>query len=225
MVAPGPEIEAEAILSGSPASPGFASGPVKLVYDPSQIDKVLDGDILVAEMTTPDFVPAMKRAVAIVTDRGGRTAHAAIVSRELGIPCIVGTEKAMATLKDGQIITVNGTGGKVYEGKIEVAEEKETRAREDIETKTTLLVNLAQPEIVDRVASRNVDGIGLLRAEFMVAQIGEHPSYMISQGRGEEFVEKLAAGLTTFTKAFHPRRVVYRTNDFKTNEYLSLIHI
>ena len=222
MVAPGPEIEAEAILTGSPASPGVASGPVKLVPDPSQIDKVLDGDILVAEMTTPDFVPAMKRAVAIVTDRGGRTAHAAIVSRELGIPCVVGTEKAMATLKDGQVITVNGTGGEVYEGKIEFAEEKETRAAVHIETRTKLLVNLAQPELVDRVAARDVDGIGLLRAEFMVAQIGEHPSYMISQGRGQEFVDKLADGLTKFARAFHPRRVVYRTNDFKTNEYRAL---
>jgi pyruvate,water dikinase len=221
-VATGPEIKAEAILTGSPASPGIASGPVKLVPDPSQIDKVLDGDILVAEMTTPDFVPAMKRAAAIVTDRGGRTAHAAIVSRELGIPCVVGTEKAMATLKDGQVITVNGTGGEVYEGKIELAEEEETRTGEDIKTKTTLLVNLAQPELVERVASRNVDGIGLLRAEFMVAQIGEHPSYMISQGRGQEFVDKLAEGLTTFAKAFHPRRVVYRTNDFKSNEYRAL---
>jgi pyruvate,water dikinase len=221
-VTTGPEIEAEAILTGSAASPGIASGPVKLVPDPSQIDKVLDGDILVAEMTTPDFVPAMKRAAAIVTDRGGRTAHAAIVSRELGIPCVVGTEKAMATLKDGQVITVDGTGGKVYEGKIEVAEEEETKAREDIQTKTKLLVNLAQPELVERVASRNVDGIGLLRAEFMVAQIGEHPSYMISQGRGQEFVDKLAEGLTTFARAFHPRRVVYRTNDFKSNEYRAL---
>ncbi len=218
----GLETDAEAILSGSPASPGVASGPVKLVPDPSQIDKVLDGDILVAEMTTPDFVPAMKRAVAIVTDRGGRTAHAAIVSRELGIPCIVGTGKAMATLKDGQIITVNGTGGKVYDGKIEFAIEEKSKARTDITTRTKLLVNLAQPEIVDRVASQNVDGIGLLRAEFMVAQIGEHPSYMISQGRGQEFVDKLAEGLTTFVKAFHPRRVVYRTNDFKTNEYRAL---
>ncbi len=221
-IAAGPEIDAEAILSGSPASPGVASGPVKLVPDPSQIDKVLDGDILVAEMTTPDFVPAMKRAVAIVTDRGGRTAHAAIVSRELGIPCIVGTGNAMATLKDGQVITVNGTGGKVYDGKIEFAVEEERKIRSDIKTRTTLLVNLAQPELVDRVASLNVDGIGLLRAEFMVAQIGEHPSYMISQGRGQEFVDKLAEGLKTFAKAFHPRRVVYRTNDFKTNEYRAL---
>jgi pyruvate,water dikinase len=216
------EITAPVLLSGAPASPGIASGPVKLVFDTSQIDKVLDGDILVAEMTTPDFVPAMKRAVAIVTDRGGRTAHAAIVSRELGIPCVVGTGQAMATLKDGQMITVDGSSGKVYDGKIEVAVAARTRARGEIKTKTKLLVNLAQPELVDRVASRDVDGVGLLRAEFMVAQIGEHPSYMISQNRGDEFVDKLAEGLTAFAKAFHPRQVVYRTNDFKTNEYKAL---
>jgi len=216
------EITAPVLLSGAPASPGIAAGPVKLVPDASQIDKVLEGDVLVAEMTTPDFVPAMKRAVAIVTDRGGRTAHAAIVSRELGIPCVVGAGKAMATLKDGQVITVDGSSGKVYDGKIEVAIAARTRARGEIKTKTKLLVNLAQPELVDRVASRDVDGVGLLRAEFMVAQIGEHPSYMISQNRGNEFVDKLAEGLTAFAKAFDPRQVVYRTNDFKTNEYRAL---
>jgi pyruvate,water dikinase len=216
------DIDAPVLLSGSPASPGIASGPVKIVPDPSQIDKVLEGDILVAEMTTPDFVPAMKRAAAIVTDRGGRTAHAAIVSRELGIPCVVGSEKATATLKDGQVITVDGGSGKVYRGKIEVAVEAQARARGEIKTKTKLLVNLAQPDLVERVAARDVDGIGLLRAEFMVAQIGEHPSYMISQNRGSEFVDKLAEGLTNFAKAFHPRQVVYRTNDFKTNEYKAL---
>jgi pyruvate,water dikinase len=216
------EITAPVLLSGSPASPGIASGPVKIVPDPSQIDKVLEGDILVAEMTTPDFVPAMKRAAAIVTDRGGRTAHAAIVSRELGIPCVVGSEGATATLKDGQVITVDGSQGKVYDGKIEVIVEAQARARGEIKTKTKLLVNLAQPDLVDRVAARDVDGIGLLRAEFMVAQIGEHPSYMLSQNRGNEFIDKLAEGLTNFARAFHPRQVVYRTNDFKTNEYRSL---
>jgi pyruvate,water dikinase len=216
------DIDAIAILSGAAASPGVASGPVKIVPDPSMIDKVLNGDILVAEMTTPDFVPAMKRAAGIVTDRGGRTAHAAIVSRELGIPCVVGCEKATAILKDGQIITVDGSNGKVYPGKIEVKTDLKIRARGEVKTKTKLLANLAQPEIVDRVAQRDVDGIGLLRAEFMVAEIGEHPSYMIEQGRGQEFVEKLAAGLTKFAKAFHPRQVVYRTNDFKSNEYKAL---
>ena len=216
------EIEAPVLLSGAPASPGMASGPVKIVSDPSQIDQVKDGDIIVAEMTTPDFVPAMKRAKAIVTDRGGRTAHAAIVSRELGIPCIVGTRQATTTLTDGQIISVDGSHGKVYAGRVASKEEVVAISRERIKTKTRVYVNLAQPDLVDKVAKRDVDGVGLLRAEFMVAQIGEHPSYMISQNRGHEFVDKLAAGLTAFTKAFNPRPVVYRTNDFKTNEYRAL---
>ncbi len=221
-VAEAHDIDAPILVSGAAASPGVAHGPVKIVPDPSQIDKVLNGDVLVAEMTTPDFVPAMKRAAAIVTDRGGRTAHAAIVSRELGIPCVVGTEKATATLKDGQVITVDGSAGKVYEGAIEVESDIKIRARGEVKTRTKLLANLAQPDIVDRVATRDVDGIGLLRAEFMVAEIGEHPSYMIEQGRGQEFTDKLAAELMKFAKAFHPRQVVYRTNDFKSNEYKSL---
>jgi len=183
---------------------------------------VRDGDILVAEMTTPDFVPAMKRAVAIVTDRGGRTAHAAIVSRELGIPCIVGTGQATKALKDGQIISVDGSRGNVYEGEVAIEEEADESYKENIKTKTRVYVNLAQPELVERVAARNVDGVGLLRAEFMVAQIGEHPSYMIDQNRGNEFVDKLAEGIGAFAKAFNPRPVVYRTNDFKTNEYREL---
>ncbi|MBI2869064.1 MAG: phosphoenolpyruvate synthase [Chloroflexi bacterium] len=216
------EILAAVLLSGAPASPGFATGPVKIVTDPSQIHKVLTGDVLVAEMTTPDFVPAMKRACAIVTDRGGRTAHAAIVSRELGIPCVVGAETATTSLKDGQIITVDGSKGRVYEGKVAITVKSKTTSGVKIKTRTKLLVNLAQPELVDRVAARDVDGIGLLRAEFMVAQIGEHPSFMISQNRGQEFVDKLAEGLTSFARAFHPRQVVYRTNDFKTNEYRAL---
>ena len=216
------DIDATVLVTGAPASPGVASGPVKIVHDPSHIDTVAEGDILVAEMTTPDFVPAMKRAAAIVTDRGGRTAHAAIVSRELGIPCVVGSETATTVLKDGQIITVDGSSGKVYAGTIHIASATKIRARGEIITKTKLLANLAQPDIVDRIATRDVDGVGLLRAEFIIAQIGEHPSYMISQNRGNEFVNKLAKGLTTFAKAFYPRQVVYRTNDFKTNEYRSL---
>ncbi|MBI2832253.1 MAG: phosphoenolpyruvate synthase [Chloroflexi bacterium] len=216
------EIHAAVLLSGAAASPGIASGPVKIVAHHSQIHKVLDGDILVAEMTTPDFVPAMKRACAIVTDRGGRTAHAAIVSRELGIPCVVGTEKATTILKDGRVLTVDGTQGKVYDGKVKINVKAKQKSGARIKTKTKLLVNLAQPELVDRVAALDVDGIGLLRAEFMVAQIGEHPSYMLSQGRGQEFVDKLAEGLISFARAFHPRQVVYRTNDFKSNEYKAL---
>jgi len=217
-----PEITAPVLLSGAPASPGIASGPVEIVPDASQIDKVKDGDILVAEMTTPDFVPAMKRAAAIVTDRGGRTAHAAIVSRELGIPCVVGTGQATSILTDRQIISVDGSTGKIYEGKVAIKEKTTDVYKEKIKTKTRVYVNLAQPELAEKVAARNVDGVGLLRAEFMIAQIGEHPRYMIKQNRGNEFIDKLYKGINTFVKAFNPRPVVYRTNDFKTNEYREL---
>jgi pyruvate,water dikinase len=219
------KIRARAILTGVAASPGISVGPVKIVPAASQLDKVKDGDVLVAEMTTPDFVPAMKRASAIVTDRGGRTAHAAIVSRELGIPCVVGTEVATKTLKDGQEITVDGSDGKVYSGKVAEPTRKSTPAlisTERIKTKTRVYVNLAEPELAEGVASRHVDGVGLLRAEFMIAQIGGHPRYMLHEGKGEQFMEMLAKGITTFTKAFNPRPVVYRTTDFKTNEYRNL---
>jgi len=168
-----PKIGAKSILTGVAASPGIAVGPVKIV-EASQIDKVKNGDVLVAEMTTPDFVPAMKRAAAIVTDRGGRTAHAAIVSRELGIPCVVGTGVATKTLSDGQEITVDGSGGEVYAGKVA---EPTTAApavisQERIKTKTRVYVNLAEPELADTIAARHVDGVGLLRSEFIIAQIG-----------------------------------------------------
>lgn len=216
------EIKAPILLTGSPASPGIASGPVKIVRHHSEIHRVVKGDVLVTEMTTPDFVPAMKRAAAIVTDRGGRTAHAAIVSRELGIPCVVGAEKATTFLRNGEIISVDGSRGKVYAGKVQVVAKKAARGRGEIKTRTKLLVNLAQPDLAERVAERDVDGIGLLRAEFMVAQIGQHPSYMIGEGRGQEFVDKLAESLVRFVKPFYPRQVVYRTNDFKTNEYRAL---
>ena len=218
-----PKIEARAILTGVAASPGIAVGPVKIV-EASQIDKVKNGDVLVAEMTTPDFVPAMKRATAIVTDRGGRTAHAAIVSRELGIPCVVGTEVATKTLSDGQEITVDGSRGEVYDGKVAepTAAVPTVITQERIKTKTRIYVNLAEPELAEVVAARHVDGVGLLRAEFMIAQIGGHPRYMLHEGKGEQFMEMLSRNITTFAKAFNPRPVVYRTTDFKTNEYRNL---
>ncbi len=222
------EETAPLLVSGSPASPGAAVGPVKIVLSSSEINRVKEGDVLVAEMTTPDFVPAMKRAVAIVTDRGGRTAHAAIISRELGIPCVVGAAGATTTLSDDQLVTVDGSQGKVYEGRAEArlawaAQEKARQAAiVAVETRTKLYVNLAEPELAEVVAARNVDGVGLLRAEFMIAQIGEHPQLAIDEGRSEEYIGKLADSLLKFAKAFHPRPVVYRTNDFKTNEYRSL---
>lgn len=220
-----PEIEAEPILHGDAASPGLASGPTKILLDPSQIDLVKDGDVLIAEMTTPDFVPAMKRAAAIVTDRGGRTSHAAIVSRELGVPCVVGAGEATTILHNGQMVTVDGSYGKVFDGKLSRTSQGSAATslmREHLKTRTRVYVNLAQPELADRVAARNVDGVGLLRAEFIVGQIGKHPLYMIKTGRAGEYIDKLAQDLRAFAKAFYPRPVVYRTTDFKTNEYKEL---
>jgi len=220
-----PEIQAPVLLSGAAASPGTGTGPATIIEDASDIDKVGKGDVLVAPITTPDFVPAMKRAVAIITERGGSTSHAAIVSRELGVPCVVGAEQATTVLTDGQLVTVDGSRGKVYNGKVagKVFSAEAEAAKEAIPTKTKVYVNLAQPELAEAVAARNVDGVGLLRAEFMIAQIGEHPRYMISQKREGEFVEKLANGINIFAKAFNPRPVVYRVTDFKSNEYRDLV--
>lgn len=216
--------ESDIILKGDPASPGIAAGPAKIVLSAKEIDKVLPGDVLVAPETNPDFVPAMKKAVAIITDSGGRTSHAAIVSRELGIPAVVGTIKATKTLKTGNVITVNGTTGEIYKGGFAT---KQTRHVEnpyqDIKTATKLYVNLAEPDLAEQIAQRNVDGVGLLRAEFMMAGIGVHPKKMIHDGKKQEFINKLSEDLGKFCKAFDPRPVVYRASDFKTNEYRNLV--
>ncbi len=217
------------ILKGAPASPGIISGPVKIILDIKNIGQVKKGDIMVTDMTTPDFVPAMKRAAGIITNRGGQTSHAAIVSRELGVPCVVGTSVATHTLKDSQIVTLNGSTGEVFKGALHLPSiqlQNPTSNLQplpsDIKTATKLYVNLAETELADKVASENVDGVGLLRAEFMIAGIGTHPKKLIADKKEEEFVSKLTEGLVTFCRAFHPRPVVYRATDFKTNEYRSL---
>lgn len=225
--------KAEELLHGAAASVGLKFGPVKVIHKPSEIDKVLQGDVLVTEMTSPDFVPAMRRAAAIVTDTGGRTSHAAIVSRELGIPCVVGTGTATSVLKTGQIVTVDGAGGKVYKGKVASAAvstepSKQQRVGTGPEaitapiTATKVYLNLAEPTMAEEYAHLPVDGVGLLRAEFIVAGIGEHPRAMMERGASKEYVQKLAQGIGTIAQAFNPRPVVYRFTDFKTNEYRSL---
>ncbi len=190
----------------------------------SEINKVLPGDVLVAEQTNPDYVPAMKKAVAIVTEKGGRTSHAAIVSRELGIPAVVGTETATKILKTGEVITVNGAKGEIYKGSFKPsAMSSIPEARHAyIKTATKVYVNLAQPDLAEKVARRNVDGVGLLRAEFMIADIGTHPKKLIRDGKKKVFIDKLALGLETFCSAFNPRPVIYRASDLKTNEYRGL---
>ncbi len=221
-------------LTGIGASPGIASGPVKLIYSAKEIGNVLQGDILVTEMTNPDFVPAMKKAVAIVTDQGGRTAHAAIVSRELGIPCVVGAKTATKSLKTGEVVTVNGATGEVFRGgRTESRKHKQSFSSNQVEsskqkptlnlkTATKIYINLAEPEKAEEMAKLPVDGVGLLRAEFMMAQIGTHPKKIILDKKQEMFIDKLAENLTTFCQAFGSRPVVYRATDFKTNEYRNL---
>jgi len=222
---PAPTPSAEPILGGSPASPGVATGRVRVIVDAHQTSAIGEGDVLVAEMTTPDFVPAMKRAAAIITERGGRTCHAAIISRELGVPCVVGAAGA-TLLADSREVTVDGASGLVYDGvQTELLEwwhDREEELYAPIATETKLYVNLAEPEIADRVAERDVDGVGLLRAEFIIARMGEHPRSFINTGRQDEYVRRLSEGMRKIASAFDPRPVVYRATDFKTNEYANL---
>jgi len=213
------------ILTGSSASPGIGSGPVRIAKTPKDIGKVKTGDVLVSIMTSPDFVPAMKKAAAIITDEGGQTSHAAIVSRELGIPCVVGTKKATTLLKDDQIVTVDGKRGFVFlGGNIVKSEEKVplSKSFSKLKTATRVYVNLAEPERAKEIAKMNVEGVGLLRAEFMIANIGIHPKEAIKNKTQGDFINKLARDISTFCEAFEPRPVVYRATDFKTNEYRSL---
>ncbi|MCL4389852.1 MAG: phosphoenolpyruvate synthase [Patescibacteria group bacterium] len=216
------------LLEGAPASPGIKSGPVKILASAKEIDKLKSGEVLVAQQTNPDYVPAMKKAGAIITDRGGRTSHAAIVSRELGIPCVVGTEKATMSLKDGEVVTVDGTEGKVYKGGIEIKTVTQSHNKpikimtDELKTATKVYVNLAEPEKAKEIAALDCDGVGLLRAEFMLAGIGIHPKKIIEERKQEEYVNTLAQKMTMFAEAFYPRPVVYRATDFKTNEYRSL---
>ncbi len=214
------------IVKGAAASPGIGTGTVRVLKSPKEIGKVKNGDVLVAPMTSPDYVPAMKRASAIVTDEGGLTSHAAIVSRELGVPCIVGTKEATKKLKENVIVTVDGTKGVVYlGGKVKVENNKPPEKEESkkrIKTATNLYVNLAEPERAKEISKEHVDGVGLLRAEFMIANIGIHPKEAIKNKKQDQFIDKLSGNLTEFCKHFDPRPVVYRATDFKTNEYRAL---
>ena len=223
------KITGKLILEGQPASPGVVTGIVNILKSAKEINKIKRGDILITDMTTPDFVPAMKRAVAIVTNKGGQTSHAAIVSRELGVPCIVGTKTATTTLKQGRVITVDGAAGKVYESELSTssvnfapAESTYTTPTEFLKTATKVYVNLGEPELAVEIAKRHVDGVGLLRAEFMMAGIGIHPKKLIHDGKSQVFVDRLAEGIGKICTAFGDRPVVYRASDFKTNEYSHL---
>lgn len=221
------KIERKLLLKGDPASPGIQSGPVQILGSMKDLDKINTGEVLVAEQTNPDYVPAMKKAVAIVTARGGRTSHAAIVSRELGIPAVVGAKDALKILKTGMVITVNGSTGEVFLGAMAPNVQSPMNniqhgEKKHIKTATKVYVNLAEPSRADAVSKLNVDGIGLLRAEFMIAGIGTHPKKFIKDKKEGEFIKALSLNLETICSAMHPRPVVYRATDFRTNEYRNL---
>jgi pyruvate,water dikinase len=225
------------LLHGLGAAPGLAAGPVRVLAALDEAARLSDGDVLVTHMTAPDWVPLMRRAAAIVTDSGGMTCHAAIVSRELGVPCVVGTGDATRKLRDGEVVSVDATHGVVSEGAYAarsanafVPEDKQPPVSSQVTapirpvTATNLLVNLSEPSQVKRAAALDVDGVGLLRAELMVMEAlsGDHPRTLLEGGRGEDFVAAMAAGLIHFAAAFSPRPVTYRTIDFRTNEFRGL---
>jgi pyruvate,water dikinase len=221
--------EATVLLRGLGAAPGLAGGPVRILESLADAGTFADGSVLVTRMTAPDWVPLMRRAAAIVTDSGGMTCHAAIVSRELGIPCVVGTQQATKKLRNGEVVTVDATRGYVLEGARgpsapAAAPAPAPAPAAAAATATALLLNLSEPSQVETAARLDVDGVGLLRAELMVIEAleGRHPRLLLAEGRGGEFVERMAAGLTTFAAGFSPRPVTYRTIDFRTNEFRNL---
>ncbi|MCS7093725.1 MAG: phosphoenolpyruvate synthase [Candidatus Aenigmarchaeota archaeon] len=224
-------VEIPPILKGLSASPGVAIGKVKIALSVEEAKKKIEkGDILVTKMTSPDWTPFMKIASAIITTEGGLTSHASIVSRELGIPCIVGASDAIEKLKDGMIVTVDATSGFVYKGEVKDLLEKEKMSEVDLKyvgklkTKTKILMNLGVPTEIDKYKDLPFEGIGLMRIEFIIADwVKEHPNYLIERNEAQKYIDKLAEGIAMVAKAIYPRFVVVRFSDFKTNEYRRLI--
>jgi pyruvate,water dikinase len=219
--------QAEVLLRGLGAAPGRGSGEVRVLSSVQDGARLEEGDVLVTVMTAPDWVPLMRKASAIVTDQGGMTCHAAIVSRELGIPAVVGTDAATTTLEDGVMVTVDGSTGDIYAGKLAVKEKARAEAVVGHAlpvTATKVLVNLGEPSLAERVAQMPVDGIGLLRAEFMIIEAceGTHPRRFVEEHGADMFVERMYKSLLTFARAFNPRPITYRTMDFRSNEFRDL---
>jgi pyruvate, water dikinase len=234
------------LVAGLSIGSAVVTGRVRLIANPRDIARFTDGSILVTETTDPDWVPVMKRAAAIVTDHGGRTSHAAIVSRELGLPAVVGTGTATNLLEDGQLITVScaeGDEGFVYEGKADF-ETVDVDLEQIPATRTQVMLNLANPAAAYRWWRLPADGIGLLRMEFVVGNhIKVHPMALVRYGslkdgaakraiaeltagyddKTQYFVDRLARGLGRIAATFHPKPVIVRMSDFKTNEYANLI--
>ncbi|WP_435363126.1 phosphoenolpyruvate synthase [Haloarchaeobius sp. DYHT-AS-18] len=217
------------LVQGLGSSPGVASGKARIVKKLDQLDKVGEGDIIVTEMTTPDMVPAMKRAAGIVTDEGGMTSHAAIVSRELGVPAVVGAGNATSTLDDGQLITIDGDKGTIREGRVEPDEEErepveEVRPQAPVKpmTATEVKVNVSIPEAAERAAATGADGVGLLRMEHMILSTNKTPEKYIEDHGEKAYVDEIVEGVQRVAEEFFPRPVRVRTLDAPTDEFRQL---
>lgn len=209
------------LLKGIGASPGAVSGRVRVVLSHDDIAKIQRGDIIVTTMTSPDLVPAMSKSAAIITDLGGRTCHAAIVSREMRIPAIVGTQKATKILTDGQEVTVDAYNGVIYPGKIEVTLAEAAISVAAGATKTKVKVNLAFARDLEEVAPI-ADGVGLLRIEHLITGSGVHPAKLVRENRQEEYIKILTDGIRPIAKAFYPKPVWVRTLDARSDEFRNL---
>lgn len=235
----------ELLLTGKNVGQKIAVGPVRVIRSKDELNAFQPGEVLVAAMTDPDWEPVLKQAAAVVTDHGGRTCHAAIVARELGLPCVVGTGTATAVLRDGQVVTVNASGS---EGQIFAGQLRFERSEIDLGALPTppvpLMLNLANPDVAFSLSAMPSAGVGLLRVEFLVAKwIGVHPMALVHPDRvvdrderaevlsratgfsspPEFFVDRMASGVATIAAAFHPRPVIVRLSDFKSNEYADLL--
>jgi pyruvate,water dikinase len=223
----------EVVVRGLGASPGIASGSVRIVTKLDHLDQVAEGDVIVTEMTTPDMVPAMKRAAGIVTDEGGMTSHAAIVSRELGVPAVVGAGSGTRELDDGQQITIDGDKGTVRLGGETTTATAAEEPREPVEevrpktpvkpmTATEVKVNVSIPEAAERAAATGADGVGLLRTEHMVLSLGETPERYIAEHGARAFADEIVQGVRGVAEEFYPRPVRVRTLDAPTDEFRQL---
>jgi pyruvate,water dikinase len=216
------------LVTGLGASPGVASGEVRIIGGAKDLDKIKQGDIMVTVMTMPDMVPAMKRAGAIVTDEGGMACHAAIVSRELGCPAVVGTKQGSKILKDGMIVTVDGAKGQVLEGRTAPESKPAASAGPAVSvtykpiTATEVKVNVSEPDRAAAAAATLADGVGLLRIEHMILGLGKTPRYYIKNNKTEEYIEELVKGIKTVADAFYPRPVWVRTLDAPTDEFRAM---
>jgi pyruvate,water dikinase len=218
-------IKGEVILTGLPASPGISSGTVKIILNLEELDKVRKGDVLVTKMTNPDMVVAMQRAAGILTDEGGATSHAAIVSREMGIPCVVGTEKATQILKDGMTITVDGNKGRVFKGKvISEKQSKENETKKEIlpivQTKTKVKVMVDLPDFAERAAKTQSQYVGLMRLEGVIAESGKHPLSFQNENKTKDYEKIIERGIELVAKHF--KEVWIRTSDIRSDEYQHL---